>query len=263
MNHLEWWIQKTKKVSHSTISLFLRKFSVIVAHYCNKIWIEPHYVVIWRSILFWWLSLFLLYQNNYYLQLLWLVSLFFNSFFDMVDGDIARNYNKITKYWKFLDEWLDGVLLNLIILLFTIKFVAQWYETMYIVWWILALFGIIGSTKMTTIFETQFFINCVGWNETLEKSIKSEKRDNLSKLLYEFITPKSVLLWLFSNFRYYLLFWIIFGFMPLALLLYAFAINIRRIVLFITLWAYYQDTHDIKIFKLFHDIECKNSYTIS
>jgi phosphatidylglycerophosphate synthase len=181
----------------------------------------------------------------------------------MVDGDIARNYNKITKYWKFLDEGVDWILLNLIILLFSIKFYMQWLESVYILWWMFAIFGIIGSTKMTTIFATQFSINCVGWNETLESSIKTEKWDLISKIIYEFITPKSIFLWLFSNFRYYLLFWIIFGFMPLALVIYAIAINIRRIVLFITLWAYYKETHNNKIFHHFHKIECKNSNTIS
>lgn len=233
-------VKATQKITHSRISLFLRKFSVHVAKYLHDRWVEPHQVVYGRTILLWVSSLYLLYQNNYLLQICWLIFIVLNSFFDMVDGDMARNYDKKTAYGGFLDEWLDGVLLNTVIFTFCIKFILQWYESTYIIWAAAALFWIIWSTKINRILEYEFWINCISGNNQIEAVVKEKRFGRMSTLFYEFMTPKNLFLSLFSNFRYYLLFWIIFQYIHLAVLIYWIAINIRWIVLFIALARYYK-----------------------
>jgi phosphatidylglycerophosphate synthase len=255
-NKVIWMnIQKTKKNTHSKVSLFLRKYSVIRAHYFIKRWIEPHQIVLGRTVIFWWLSLYFFYQDLYIYHVAWLLTVFLNSFFDMIDGDMARNYNKKTDLWKFLDEWLDGVFLNSLILLFLLKFFLAWFQAIYIVWWIIALFGIIWSTKMTLYIELYFWINCISWHQQVEIDKKNNTWDFISIFLYELITPKYFFLSLFSNFRYYLLIWMLCQQMPLALLIYWIAINIRWISLFIALSYFYKWTN----LALFHSI--KKVYT--
>lgn len=254
-----WWIQKTKKVTYWKLWLFLRKFSVIVAHYCNKVGITPNQVVLWRVFLFWGASIYLFYSDLYLYNIAGIWTIFLCYFFDLVDGDLARNYNMKSDLWKFLDEELDSVVVTWLVLTFACKFYFWWYESIYVVWWILALFGIIWSTKMTNMYQARFWINCVSWHNDIEEALKKEDRDTMSEFIYQLITPKNFFLSLFSNFRYYLLFGVISGYIHIAVLLFAIAITIRWITLFITITQYYafrdtKKTH-VALFKIMNTLE--------
>lgn len=221
------------------MSIFLRKFSVIIAYYLNKLGIHPNHVVLFRVFIFWWISIFLFSSELYRYNLLWLFTIFLCYFFDLVDGDLARNYNMKTDLGKFLDEELDSFIVTWIVLSFAIKFYFLDYASLYVYGGMFALFGIIWSAKMTNMFQAIFDISCVSWNNLLEESIKKKNRDRLSEFFYQLVTPKNFLLSFFSNFRYYLLFWILSGYIHIAVLLFSIAINLRWIVLFIVVTKYY------------------------
>jgi hypothetical protein len=76
----------------------------------------------------------------------------------------------------------------------------------------------------------------------------------MSIFFYGLITPKGFPLSLLSNFRDYLLFGIIFDNMPIAILCFAIAINIRWLTLFATVGFYYagigQDNRAIKLYTI-------------
>ncbi len=252
-------IRKTQKKTFSQTALFLRKFSVIVAHYLNMVWINPNQVVLFRVFVFGGLSMWLFFSASYMYNVLWIGTIFLCYFFDLVDGDLARNYNKKTDQGKFLDEELDSVVVTSLVLTFALKFYFMGYEPLYVVGGITALFGIIGSSKMTNFFQGRFNTNCVGGNDVIEQTTQAKSWDLRSEFFYQLVTPKHVLMTLFSNFRYYLLIGVVTNSMHIAVLLYAIAINLRWMMLFICVWWYYTNRawseRNVKLFEAMKAIE--------
>ncbi len=257
MNHLK--NLKSKKKTFYIFSKTFRKASVIIAYYLDKLWVYPNQVTLFRVFVFWWISLFLFYSENYIMNIIWIFVIFLCYFFDLVDWDLARNHDKKSLVGKFLDENLDSVILNLIIFFFIIKFYDFWYDKIYVIWWCFALFWTIMSSKMTNFFENKFEISCTEWNSKIEEFLEDNKLDAISTFFYWLITPKTFLISLLSNFRYYLLFWIIFKQIHIAVWLFSIAINIRWVLLFIFIVFYYKslsrDNHKTKIFQLLNKIK--------
>lgn len=252
-------IMPTQKKTYVKSALFLRRFSVIVAHYLNMMGVYPNQVVLFRVFVFGGAAMALFFQESYVLNLCGLGMIFLCYFFDLVDGDLARNYNKKTDQWKFLDEELDSVVVMSLVLTFALKFSFGGYETIYVLAWYLALYGIIGSSKMTNFFKWRFDVNCVGGHDKIESASKLKERDRWSEFFYQLTTPKNFLLSLFSNFRYFLLVGVLTNHMEIAVLLFAIAINIRWILLFIAVGWFY--THrdwperKVKLFAVMKEIE--------
>lgn len=183
--------------------------------------------------------MYLLYSDLYLYNIAGIWTIFLCYFFDLVDGDLARNYNMKSDLWKFLDEELDSVVVTWLVLTFACKFYFWWYESIYVLWWIVALFGIVLSTKMTNMYQSRFWINCVWWHNDIEEALKKDDRDTMSEFIYQLVTPKNFFLSLLSNFRYYLLFWILSWYIHIAVLIFSFAITVRSIILFIAITQYY------------------------
>jgi phosphatidylglycerophosphate synthase len=232
-------IQKTKKQQFTSFSIFLRKISVVMAHYLNKNNITPNQVTIFRVVVFGWVSIYLFYSDSYLYNLAWLGSISLYYVFDLVDGDLARNHDQLTKVWGFLDMNFDAIVLNSVILIFILKFLNTGVDSMYVIAGIMVLYGTIFSSKMTELFQNQFHINCGQWSDPIEKYLQKHKFDTMSTLFYRFITPKWLPFSLLSNFRDYLLLGIIFDKMLIAILCFAIAINMRWITLFIMVAMYY------------------------
>jgi phosphatidylglycerophosphate synthase len=252
-------IKQTQKRQFSFVTLFLRKWSVVVAYYLNKVGITPHQVLFFRVIFFGWGSLPLFYSENYIYNLIGLFLITLCYFFDLVDGDLARNHDQVTPLWGFLDGNFDAIVLNSIILTFTLKFYNHWYESLYVMAWTIILYGTIFSSKMTELFQNHFKIGCGQWSDIIENFLRDHTFDRRSVFFYRLITPKGFPFSLLSNFRDYLLVGILFHAMPYAILGFAIAINIRWILLFIMVACYYRwistDTGRIELFRLMKQSE--------
>lgn len=246
--------KKSQKIVFGSKKILARRLSVIIAHYCDRLCIFPNQITLFRIFILGSFSIFLLYSQSYIFNLAGLFVLLVSHFLDDVDGDLARNHNKKSELGKFLDGNLDAVLLNVIILTFVLKIFFEWDSHIFVLWGFLALFGVIMSTKMTAMFQATFEIDCVEGNEKIEKWLKTTAFDTWSTFLYGLLTPKTFLLWLFSNFRYYLLIGVVFQIMPLCMWLYALAINMRWIILFLSLAFFYKwlgKTRKLSLFSLF------------
>lgn len=252
-------IQKSQKRQFAPLNIFLRKISVIVAYYLNKLGITPHQVLFFRVFVFGWVSLYFFSQDEYISGLIGLFFIILCHFFDLVDGDLARNHDQKTKMGWFLDQNFDTIVLNAVILTFILRFYLLDYPPLYTIAGIVILFGTILSTKMTEVFQNHFSINCGQGSDVIEEYLKIEKLDSVSVFFYRLITPKGLPFSLLSNFRDYLFFGIILDAMPLALLGFAVAINIRWICLFIIVALYYRwtdkNTHTISLFPLLQKSE--------
>ena len=239
-------IKKTAKTPFSIENTFFRHYSVIFAHLLNSVWVKPLQVLFSRIIIFWWGSLFFFFSENYTFNIIGLCMLFLCWFFDLVDGDLARNHDMTSLSWKFLDGNFDAIILNLVILTLTLKFLLQGYDIIFVIGGILALFWTIFSSRMSEYFLNIFSIDCGQWNKSLEAYLKNHTFDTLSIFLYNLMTPRSFIMGLFSNFRYFLLLWILLHQIPIAVLFFSICINFRWIILFTSL-GYYYHTKDISM----------------
>lgn len=226
-------IKKTEKIDFSLPLIIMRKWSVVLAYYLDKLWIYPNQVTLFRFLVFWIWAAVLMLSENYFLNLLAIVFLIINMFFDLIDGDLARNHNKTSKLWKFLDENIDAIVLNTILLSLTIKFLISWNQ-IWIFWGILSLYWLIFSSRMWEYFMYTYNINCVESHPILEKDFNNKQNiDFVSYYFKELLVPKNPILSLHSNFRNYLIIWIIFQIMPILLVIFWFFITIRWFMLFI------------------------------
>lgn len=161
-------IKKSAKRQFPLLSRILRKYSVIVAYYLNKMGITPLQVLFFRVFVFGGLSLFCFYSTDYTYNILGLVLIALCYFFDMVDGDLARNHDQVTKLGWFLDANFDAVVVNSIVLTFTLKFLGAGEDQIFIIAGIMILYGTIFSSKMTELFLNHFSVGCGQGSDVIE-----------------------------------------------------------------------------------------------
>ncbi len=249
-------IKKTEKTDFSLPIQIMRKSSVVLAYHLDKFWIYPNQVTIFRFVIFGlWASL-LLFSDNYFLNLLSIIFLVINMFFDLVDGDLARNHDKKSELGKFLDENMDAIILNTILLSLTLKFFLLG-NTIGLIWWIFSLYWLIFSSRMGEYFMYTYKINCVESNPELEKAFTkwNKKIDFISYYFKELLVPKNLLLSLHSNFRNYLIIGVVFNIMPICLAIFGFFISLRWFVLFILSSLAMKDKNRLYIIKILKKIQ--------
>jgi len=232
-------MKKSKKIDFDFVVLMLRKTSVYFACFLNKLKVTPNQVTIFRFFIFGIGAAYCFYKGTYLFNIVGLILLFLNFYLDLVDGDLARNYDKKSKLGKFLEDLLDPLLLIIIILSLVFNLFVN--NNVYKYFGLLCLFGQIFSLKMSLYFQYNFNINCVEGNNLLESNLKGKKLSLFEFFVRELITPKNFFISLFSNFRYYLVVGVLFNLMPLSFLLYSIAINIRWITLSIFLLIFNSD----------------------
>ena len=250
-------IKKTEKKDFSLPLKIMRKSSVVLAYHLDKLWVYPNQVTLFRFVVFGLWAALLLFADNYVLNLLSIVFLVINMFFDLVDWDLARNHDKKSELGKFLDENMDAIILNTILLSLTLKFFFLG-NTVGLIWWIFSLYWLIFSSRMWEYFMYTYNINCVESHPTLERSFnkKSKNIDFISYYFKELLVPKTALLSLHSNFRNYLIIGVVLNIMPFCLAIFGFFITIRWFMLFIlsSLWiSWKKDLYIIKILKKIKD----------
>lgn len=233
----------------------LRYFSVTVAEACNALGISPNFVTVSRFFIFGCGSATFFFIGGYQYNLLGLSLLFLNFFFDLVDGDLARNFNKKTKLGGILDGYLDAVLINLILISISLNLFFSENPLRYFS--LLAISGQALSAEVARIYQDRFGISCIAILPEIELMLKKNKVDLASNILIELLSPRYIFSSIFSTVRYYLIVGILFGLLPLAMAVYSIAINFRWITLFIALCVYYSTKSEKKnyLFKTLETIE--------
>lgn len=249
-------LEKKQKNDRDPAIGMLRNLTAYVAKMLNAIGISPNAVTISRFFIFVCGAVICFFVGGYFLNLLGLFLMLGSAFFDLVDGEIARNFNKKTKLGEILDEYLDIVSINLILLAITINLFFSENPLRY-----LALFAIVGqilSVEISKFYEDKFGIACVKTQSSdIELMVNKNRVDLKSNILIELLSPSHIFSLLFSTMKYYLIAGILFGILPITIALYSIVINFRWIILFIALWKYYSTSSEQKkyLFKTFESIE--------
>jgi len=234
----------------------LRSLSTGVAEILNAFGISPNVVTISRFFIFVFPALICFFIGGYFYNFLALFLILVSSFFDLVDGDLARNFNKKTKMGKILDKYLDMISINLILVAIAANLFSSENPLRYF-----SLFAISGqalSSEISKFYEDKFGISC---SKTLsansELMLNKNRVDSASNILIELLSPSHIFSLLFSTIKYHLIIGILLGILPVMMVFYSIAINFRWITLFIALCVYYSTTSEKKkyLFKTLESIE--------
>ncbi len=244
------------KIDRDPTINILRNLTTSVAGQLNAIGVSPNGVTISRFFIFVCGAVVCFFIGGYFYNLLGLFLMLGSAFFDLVDGEIARNFNKKTKLGEILDEYLDIVSINLILLAITINLFSSENPLRYF-----ALFAIVGqilSVEISRFYENKFGITCVKTQfSDNELMVNKNRVDLASNILIELLSPSHIFSLLFSTMKYYLISGILFGILPITIAFYSIAINFRWIILFIALCRYYSIPTDKKkyLFKTLEHVE--------
>ena len=231
----------------------LRNLTARVAEIFNAMGISPNAVTISRFFIFVCPAVICFFIGGYFYNFLGLFLILVSAFFDLVDGDLARNFNKKTKLGEILDKYFDIISINLILAAITLNLFLSENPLRYF-----SLFAIVGqvlSVEVSKFYEDNFGITCGKIRSSDIELMVNKNRVNLaSNILIELLSPSHIFFLLFSTMKYYLIAGILFGILPITIALYAIAINFRWITLFIVLWRYYSTPTDKKKY-LFKTLE--------
>lgn len=256
MNYSKRQEEKKRKIDRDPTIGMLRKLSGAVAEKFNTVGISPNTVTISRFFIFLCPAVICLSIGGYFYNLLGLFLILVSAFFDLVDGDIARNFNKKTKFGETLDKYLDIVSINLILLAIAINLFSSENPLRYFS--LLAIIGQALSVEISKLYADNFGISCVKPRSSdIELMVNKNRVDPASNILIELLSPSHIFSLLFSTVKYYLVVGILFGILPIMITLYSIAVNFRWIILFIALWKYYSTPSEKKeyLFKTFEIIE--------
>lgn len=247
--------EKKWKVDRDPTINIIRSMSVGVAKILNSIGISPNAVTVSRFFIFVCGAVVCFFIGGYFYNFLGLLLMLGSAFFDLVDGDLARNFNKKTKLGAILDTYFDIISINLILTAITLNLFSSENPLRYF-----SLFAIVGqvlSTEISKFYEDSFGITCVKIKSPdIERMVNNNRVDPASNILIELLSPSNFFSLLFSTMKYYLIAGILFGILPITIAIYSIAINFRWMTLFIVLCRYYATPTDKKkyLFKTFESI---------
>lgn len=193
--------------------------------------ITPNQLTLFNFLIFIPLSAFFFTQNNYFGNLLGLLFALIYSYFDHVDGLLARATGKTSKFGAWFDQRLDIISSGIILAGITYGFFQRDVSNFWLGVGILALFSQIGILSIVFEYERNFYHHPKLW----ENFKRNKKIANIEKVIMEFIFLKSFLFLFFGTLRYFLFVAVIFNQLIIFLLAWAVFNNLRWIIM---VWVY-------------------------
>lgn len=193
--------------------------------------ITPNQLTLFNFLIFIPLSAFFFAQNNYSGNLLGLLFALIYSYFDHVDGLLARATGRTSKFGAWFDQRLDIISSGIILAGITYGFFQRDVSNFWLGVGISALFSQIGILSIVFEYERNFYHHPKLW----ENFKRNKKIANIEKVIMEFIFLKSFLFLFLGTLRYFLFVAVIFNQLKIFLLAWAVFNNLRWVVM---LWTY-------------------------
>ncbi len=218
----ENWVKIQRSLSEPFVSLFL------------KTPVTPNQITVGRFIFLMLPALYLFTQGDHRSNIIAVILCSLFSFFDFVDGGLARRKKMMTELGAWLDPILEVISQNLILVAITL---GAYYSRQDSLWLMVGLFAFPGhlfATVLYTRYGSTFGFNAwQGLKELDEKFARSKKRIVLLDSLLKSIIDQSGFIFTFLfTFRYILVLGAFLNLMPYTLLLIAITSHLRWLVLF-------------------------------
>jgi phosphatidylglycerophosphate synthase len=217
------WVKVQRRLSEPIVSLFM------------KTPITPNQMTVGRFLFLMIPALILFGKGDHLSNIVAIIFCALFSFFDFVDGGLARRKKMMTELGAWLDPILEAISQNLILFAVTLGAYSSRHD---LIWLIIGLLAFLGHS-LATILYTQYGITFgfdawQGLKELDKKFLRSKNKVKIADRLLKSIIDQSGFLFTFLfTFRYLLVLGAVFNLMPYALLLITITSHLRWTVLFL------------------------------
>lgn len=219
-----------------TVIYWLAKFAVPPLAFLK---ITPNQVTFWSAVINFSAASFCFSRGTYLWNLVGLFFLLLHTYFDLVDGSLARFTGQTSRLGRWLDLVCDYI--GMAIVIIGIGY-GVFHQTNNSFW--LVIVSMIIFAKFSLSIAHLYYGNAVYRNMNFRKEFKKSKKMTFCDWLIEnFIISDSTIFFLFINIRYFLLLTILFNQLKIFLLITVLLFNIRWMIL---LWAYSRVLQDNK-----------------
>lgn len=230
---------KKTRVDTDTVLLFLKQFSDKLIPLLAKTSITPNQVSSINFLIFSPLSAYFFFKGGLINNFLALGALFVHSFFDLIDGELARQTKQLTRVGGWLEEGFDNLLQFIIIISLSLHVLTNFSG----IWMLLGILPIIGQSLANSYglrLFYQFSIDPLTGNEAFNSILK--KRLTFSdRFLFNMVVPSETPFIMLFTLRYYIFAGVITNKMPLFFLIFGFMITLRAIMLLVIITFSYCD----------------------
>jgi phosphatidylglycerophosphate synthase len=193
--------------------------------------ITPNQLTLFNFLIFIPLSAFLFSLGTHTSSLFGLISVLVYSYFDHVDGLLARSTGKTSKFGAWFDQRLDIIASSVIISGVIYGIFQHNMDNLWFGIGIAALFSQIGILGIVFEYERNLYHR----SEVLDHLTLIKNFNITDKIVIEFIFLRSFIFLFFGTLRYSLFLAVVFNQLKIFILVWAIFNNIRWVVL---LWAY-------------------------
>lgn len=193
--------------------------------------LSPNQITFGAFMLFILPAAFFFAQGTYFFNILGLVFIFIHTYFDHLDGMLARFTGKSSAVGEWLDSHLDIISTNLLIAAVGFAILKTHPSLFWFAVVIGALFAQAGIYAVVWEYHNTIYTSF----EFLNGFRRNKKTTILDKIIKDFITLENPLFLFLGTLRYVFLLAIIFNQLKYFLLMVAIFYNLRWIVMF---WAY-------------------------
>lgn len=223
--------------------IVMRQAALFLVRLIAKTKITPNQVTLAHFIIFTPSIVYFLVQGTYQDNLIALFLIFWNAFFDLVDGALARIKSLQSKLGYWLDGGLDKIF-HYALLSATIVGVVQGTNNPR--WYLVGLIMLFGQTMANFIgnrYEVEFGFD--GYSGSLEFNRQFSNREKISLLdafLKNIIVPTKLIYIFFFTCRYLLILALLFDRLDLFLIIFTTTINIRWLTMYLLYLRYLSNT---------------------
>lgn len=238
--------QKRKDADFSVV--LMRRVATFVAQSLVKTSITPNQVTILTFVIFVPLIFYSLIQGTYINNLIALFLIFGYSFFDLVDGLLARMKSLESKLGRWLDGSLGTIYQNLLFCSITIGVYAKTENWLWFLPGIFVLFGQSIANYLGFRYEREFgFDDYLGSKELNQKFADLKRVSLLDSFLKNIIVPSNIIYISLFCCRYLLVLGILFNRLDIFLLVFGITINVRWLSMYF-LYSYYLSDKKSQLF---------------
>lgn len=228
--------KSARKTTDPTL-IIQRKLTAPVVTFLANTPITANQITICNFLIFATLSAYFFFKGGFVNNLLGLANIVIYSYFDLVDGGLARQKNIQSSFGHWLDMSLDSMFQTIIMFIITLNILIGGTET----WRLMALLPLLGQgianvlgIRLTLNFGVDAFIG----NVTLDKLFQ-KKRSFIDHFIKNMVAPTDIFFLSLFTLRFYMLVGIFLNILPYTFILFGIAIIIRALSMYLILSFHY------------------------
>lgn len=238
------------RVDTDAILLIMKKLSDVLVHYLRNTSITPNQITSSNFLIFGPLICYFFIQGGMRNNIIAFVFLVIHSFFDLVDGELARQKNMRSDLGAWLEDSLDNLLQTIVIFSIALNILTN-YESS---WKYLAILAILGQSlaniyglRLTNLFK----IDPLTGNEELHKYFEKKNGSMIDDFLRNMLVPTQFAYILIFTLRFYVVIGIMFNILPHLFIVFGVFITIRSIMIYMIITLFQTKNKNLMRFGTF------------